>query len=44
MIEIQIIKRDPEMMALFDEIVPAFIKEMDEALEKIGIPFGTQWN
>jgi hypothetical protein len=43
MIQIKEILRDPKMMALFDEIVPAFIVEMDEKLEKIGIPFGSQW-
>lgn len=43
MIHYQVIKRDPETMKLFEEIVPQFIKEMDEKLEKIGVVFGSQW-
>lgn len=44
MIKIQLIERDPKMMALFDEIVPGFIKEMDEILNKLEISFGSQWS
>lgn len=43
MIKIEIIKRDEKVMNLFSEIVPEFIKEMDEKLKKIGIVFGSQW-
>lgn len=43
MIHIEVIERDPEMMKLFNEIVPRFVEEMDEALARIGIPFGSQW-
>lgn len=42
-IDIKMLERDPKMMALFDEIVPQFIHEMDEQLERIGIGFGSQW-
>ena len=37
------VKRDEEMMKLFDERVPVFINKMDEALEKLGFEFGDQW-
>jgi hypothetical protein len=37
------LERDKELMAYFDEEIPKFTKEMDEKLEKIGIPFGSQW-
>lgn len=37
------VKRDDEFMKKFDERVPAFIKKMDEALEKLGFKFGDQW-
>ena len=36
-------ERDEDMMNLFNEIVPAFISEMDSALSKIGIKWGSQW-
>lgn len=35
--------RDAEMMARFDEEIPKFISEMDEALERLGFKFGQQW-
>lgn len=38
-----LVKRDEEFMKKFDERVPAFIKKMDEALEKLGFTFGDQW-
>lgn len=37
------IQRDEEMMKVFDERIPAFIKKMDEALAKLGFEFGDQW-
>lgn len=43
MIKIEVIERDPKMMALFDEIVPGFIKEMDEVLKRLEISYGSQW-
>jgi exodeoxyribonuclease (lambda-induced) len=43
MIKIVTFKRDEEMMKMFSEIVPQFIKEMDAHLEKIGMSFGSQW-
>lgn len=43
MIKIQLIERDPKMMALFDEIVPGFIEEMNQILDRLEISFGSQW-
>jgi exodeoxyribonuclease (lambda-induced) len=43
MIKIVTFKRDEEMMKMFSEIVPQFIKEMDAHLEKLGMSFGSQW-
>jgi hypothetical protein len=43
MIKIHIIERDEKMMTLFNEIVPEFIKEMDEVLKKLEINFGEHW-
>lgn len=42
-IKITTFQRDEKMMMIFDEIVPAFIEEMNEKLKKIGLPFGSQW-
>ena len=36
-------KRDEAYMEQFDIEVPKFIKEMDEMLAELGIPFGAQW-
>ena len=35
--------RDEETMARFDEEIPKFCAEMDEALERLGFKFGQQW-
>lgn len=35
--------RDAEMMARFDEEIPKFISEMDDALERLGFKFFDQW-
>ena len=35
--------RDAETMARFDEEIPKFISEMNEALERLGFKFGQQW-
>lgn len=43
MIHIEVIKRDEEMMKLFNELVPQFIKEMDEKLKRLNVNFGDQW-
>lgn len=43
MIKIVTLERDPKMMALFDELIPQFTKEMDEKLRKLGVSFGDQW-
>jgi hypothetical protein len=37
------VERDEEMMKVFDDRVPAFIKKTDEALVKLGFEFGDQW-
>lgn len=43
MLHITTFKRDEEMMKKFDVIIPEAIKEIDEALKKLGLPFGSQW-
>ena len=35
--------RDEETMARFDDEIPKFCAEMDEALERLGFKFGQQW-
>ncbi len=34
---------DPEYQTKFDELIPAFISDMDKALKDLGISFGSQW-
>lgn len=43
MIKIQVIERDPKMMALFEEIVPGFIEDMNKILARLEIEYGNQW-
>jgi hypothetical protein len=38
-----IVKRDEETMKAFDDLVPAFIQDMDAMLKKAGASFGDQW-
>jgi putative phage-type endonuclease len=38
------VTRDDEYQKKFDELIPQFILEMDQMLEKIGIKFGDQWS
>lgn len=37
------VERDEETQKKFDELIPAFIHDMDTMLEMIGIKFGSQW-
>ncbi len=37
------VKRDVEKQKKFDDLVPAFIEDMDKMLGKIGVNFGDQW-
>lgn len=37
------IGRDEEKQKAFDDLVPAFIEDMDKMLAKIGVKFGDQW-
>lgn len=37
------IERDPKMMAVFEELIPKFIMDMDKALAQIGVKYGEQW-
>lgn len=37
------IERDEKMQAKFDELIPAFIEDMDKMLAQLGISFGDQW-
>jgi hypothetical protein len=43
MIKVVTLERDPKFMTLFDELIPEFIKEMDEKLARLGMHFGDQW-
>ncbi len=38
------IARDEEKMKLFDDLIPAFISDMDLMLGKIGVKYGDQWS
>ncbi len=38
------VKRDENAMALFDEAMEVFTKEMDLMLDKLGMEFGQQWS
>ena len=38
------IGRDEEKQKTFDDLVPAFIEDMDKMLAKIGVKFGDQWS
>lgn len=44
MVHIEVIKRDEEMMKMFNELAPKFIKEMDEKLKELGFVYGQQWS
>jgi hypothetical protein len=35
--------RDVEMHKQFDDLIPAFIEDMDKLLTQIGVKFGSQW-
>jgi hypothetical protein len=37
------IKRDEEKMKAFDDLIPAFIHDMDEMLKRAGLAWGDQW-
>lgn len=37
------VKRDDEMMKLFDDLVPSFAEDMDVMLKDLGVEFGEQW-
>lgn len=37
------VERDEEKQRAFDDLVPAFLMDMDKMLSKIGINFGDQW-
>jgi hypothetical protein len=38
------VKRDAEKQKQFDDLVPAFIEDMDKMLAKLGVKFGDQWH
>ncbi len=42
-LKILTVGRDEEKQKAFDDLVPAFIEDMDKMLAKIGIKFGEQW-
>lgn len=37
------VHRDQDIQDKFDELIPAFISDMDKMLNKVGIPYGDQW-
>lgn len=37
------VKRDPDMQTKMDDLIPEFIEDMDEMLERVGFTFGEQW-
>lgn len=43
-IKVLTIARDEEKQKKLNDLVPAFISDMDAMLKKIGIPFGSQWS
>lgn len=42
-LKILTVHRDQEIQDKFNELIPAFILDMDKMLEKVGITFGEQW-
>lgn len=42
-ISVLTVERDPEKMIIFDDLIPAFIEDMDKMLSKLGTEFGGQW-
>lgn len=42
-IKIMTVSRDDEKMKVFDDLIPAFIYDMDSQLKKLGVEFGEQW-
>ena len=43
MLKIITIEKDPKVFERFDNELPEFLKEMDSAMEKIGLKWGEQW-
>ena len=44
MLKIKTIERDPKVFERFDNELPEFMKDMDEALDKLEIKWGFQWS
>ena len=44
MLKIITIEKDPKVFERFDNELPEFLKEMDSAMEKIGLKWGEQWD
>lgn len=42
-ISVLTVERDEEKMKAFDDLIPAFIHDMDIQLKKLGVEFGEQW-
>ncbi len=42
-LHIMTVEKDDKKQKIFDELVPAFIEDMDKMLKQIGIEFGEQW-
>jgi hypothetical protein len=43
MLKIVTIEKDPKIFERFESEIPGFLTDLDEALAKIGLNFGTQW-
>lgn len=43
MLKIKTFERDPKVFERFDNELPEFMKDLDEALAKIGLKWGDQW-
>ena len=43
MLKIKTFERDEKVFERFDNEIPEFLKELDQALEKIGLVYGDQW-
>lgn len=42
-IKVLTVRRDEEKIKVFEDLVPAFISDMDTQLKKLGVEFGEQW-
>ena len=43
MLKVKTFERDPKIFERFDNELPVFLQDLDEALAKIGLKYGSQW-